>query len=277
MSFGFSLFEPKVLTEAELQQSSADWLSRIGPTLIDQWPADLLGLSIPTIFIPMPQNCTGLYEPKTFHSIADDLARQIDEVIGWDRKFFRLNSRSPKDAAWPFEVLASCSGKEIMSVIASSERCLDDFCHFARAKLPPVLCLRDFWPNIRPEYEFRCFIKDGATMAIAEYKDRPGAFEFDTRHDQALRARIDAYLDDVVKPRLHIQTVVVDVVLRREGVSLLEINPYGLSNPVGAVSYDAIEQVIPGIARLPGGGKQTAVLVSPIVEPGFEIPLEPDA
>lgn len=158
MSFDFSIFEAKAPTEEELRQSSADWLSRIGPTLIDQWPADLLGLSIPTIFIPMPQNCTGLYEPKTFHSIADDLARQIDDVIGWDRKFFRLNSRSPKDAVWPFEVLASCSGKEIMSVIASSERCLEDFSRFAYAKLPPVLCLRDFWWDIRPEYEFRCFV-----------------------------------------------------------------------------------------------------------------------
>ena len=246
------LIDFKMPTEEELRRSSAGWVKRVGPTLIDQWPKELLALSAPTIFIEMPRNSVNLFEIKTFHDIADVLAVEIDAKIGWDRKFFRLNSRSPKDAPWPFEPLVSCSGKEIVSVLASSERVLDDLCYFSHSDATPFLCLREFWPMVNFRNEYRCFIMDGKVLAVAEYMNRLES-SFDTptaESDITIRAAIDAYLTKKVIPRLHIKTVVVDIVAV-DGLRLLEINPYGLSDPVGARSYEAIEQEIPSIARLP--------------------------
>lgn len=249
------LISIKMPTEEELQASSAKWLELCGPTFIDNWPADLLAISAPTTFIDLPKDAVRMFDMSkaAFIAFASPLAAEIDKSVGWDRHFFRLNSRSPKDTPWPFETLASCSGKEIMGVMRSSERILDDLAYFSHSTAIPKICLREFWPSVTPEYEFRCFIADGETLAVAEYRNRlEQSWRADASRDQELRANIDRYLSDTVKPRLHISTVVVDIAIdHSREFRLIEINPYGSSDPVGAVSYKKIEAGIPGIARLP--------------------------
>jgi hypothetical protein len=255
----FKIPKPIMPTESELRITSAKWLSVVGPTLIDQWPADLLKLSAPTVFVELPQNLAEIMFGDHWCEKRRDLAEvaaQIDRVCDWDSKFFRLNSRSAKDSPWPFETLVSCSGREMFNVMASSERMLGDLCYFTHATVKPILCLREFWPEVRPEREFRCFIVDGQIMAVAEYRNR-GETSWNReglssgKSDADLRQSIDRYLIDVVKPRLHINTIVVDICHLHSGWRLLEINPYGRSDPVGAQSYDRIEAGIPDIARLP--------------------------
>lgn len=255
----FKIPEIIMPTEAELQRASAEWLSIVGPTLIDRWPKDLLELSAKTTFIDLPQDCASLFDgADAFKAIATPIADEIDRKTGWDRHFFRLNSRSPKDALWPLEMAVTCSGKEIVQIMACSARVLDDLCYFSHSTAKPKLCLRELWPGVRPEREYRCFIVDGKILAVAEYLnlygtslDKPPA-----KYDHDLRAKIDTYLTETVIPRLPITTVVVDVVLLHE-LRLIEINPYGRSDPVGAQTYAAIENGIAGIARLPRRGRKT--------------------
>lgn len=245
----FKIQEP---SEDDLRKSSARWLECVGPTLIDNWPEDLLALSAPTLFVDLPKDIAVTMFDIGPQSVGSDAANEIDAKLGWERRFFRLNSRSPKDAPFPFELPLSCSGKEMLQVMSCSERMLNDLCYFHHSTATPKLCLREFWPGVRPLYEYRCFVKDRKILAVAEYANCQTELWSAPLScaDAETRANIDIYLNETVLPRLHIDTVVVDIFVGPREMKLIEINPFGSSDPVGAQSYKAIENGIPGIARL---------------------------
>lgn len=254
---GFPKLIFKEPTPEERRAASEAWAARVRDTFIDRWPKDLAALSMPTRLVRFDKELAkAMFDgsPATWKRGHVELAAEIDAICGWDRKFFRLNSRSPKDFPWPFEVPISCSGREMLSVFASSERALDDIVMFYDAPDPLFICLRDWVPGMQPAWEFRCFVKDGDLLAVAEYGLEGLHFEPDA--DPAFRRIIDRYFAETVRPRLHIDTVVFDVYVggglaAGDAPMLIEINPYGLSDPVGAGSYDAIERGISGIARRP--------------------------
>jgi len=231
-------------TPEEHRAASLSWLARVGPTLIDQWPADVLALSAPTIFVPAPmETMRGLFgDQGSWRPGAAELAAELDGHMGWKRRFFRLNSRSPKDATWPFKLPVTCSGREVLSVMGASERVLDDLVHLNYLpEQPAFICLREFDHRIRPSDEYRCFVRDGDLVAVTHY-DYTNPIGAPLDGGQAIRARIDAYFTETLKPRLHIATVVFDVALSYDGaVILIELNPYGMSDPCWLGSYAGVE------------------------------------
>ena len=255
----FDIIAPKNPTKEELREANKPWAERIAPLLIDRWPAKLLALSMPTKFVPMPKGMLDdMFEARGWTDRTKSLAVAVDEALGFDRHFFRLNSRSPKDAPWPFEAPITCSGKEVVSVMRASERMLDDLCHFEHTDLEPVICLREQAFGLRPDVELRCFVKEGKVLAVAEYGHEP-VLATPVSADADLRKAAERYVLDVAGPHLPNDTVVVDIWMKPElgrPFSLIEINPYGWSDPVGAISYEAIEAGIPGIARHPLTGGQ---------------------
>lgn len=231
-------------TEAELRESSLRWFDRIGPTLIDRWPTDLAALSMPTEFVKFPiEIMEELFEPKgdQFSKGIVEFASELDAKIGWKRRFVRLNSRSPKDSTWPFEVPATISGKEAISMFAGSERILDDLCRFSHIpEHPALVCLRDWVYGFRSEGEYRCFVKDGKLIAVTHYDyTKPWSGPIDGGRE--LRQQIDRWFVEKVRPALPLETVVFDLHLDHKGFLLIEINPYGLSDPCHFQTYDRVE------------------------------------
>ena len=265
----FKNFMPRMPSEQELQESALQWEKVSGPCMLGNWPDDLAALSMPTQYVELPRNNGALYEHRTFLDHARPIAAKIDEIVGFDHVFFRLNSRSPKDSAWPMEIPVSCSGKVMMNVIATSERCLEDLGRMRYTITTPKICLREYQPGMQWRGEYRVFIKDRNVLAVAEYANgrTPELHQIDDDHDRWIRQAIDDYLASTVIPRLHLDTVVVDLWHRHWQKSspfmLIEINPYGLSDPVGAQSYHAIERGIPSIARLPRGAVEDDGSVQP--------------
>lgn len=232
-------------TEEELRESSLGWFERIGATLVDRWPADLAALSMPTEFIQFPSGLIPLmYDHKGDepHPDVQEVAAEVDAKIGWKRRFVRLNSRSPKDATWPYEVAATLSGKEAMSMLMGSERALDDLCYFSHIpEHPAYLCLREWVYGLSPRDEYRCFVKDGKLIAVTNY-DYTQPWAGPTDGGKELRQQIDCWFEERVRPALPIDTVVFDLWARpRGGFLLIEINPYGLSDPCYFKSYDRVE------------------------------------
>jgi hypothetical protein len=247
MSFLKSIPEPKMPTLEQHRATSLKWLKWNQPTLIDHWPADLAALSMPTKLVQVPD---GLYEEfcdlhdgKVPGPIMNAFAPVLDAEFGWDRKFIRLNSRSPKDLPWPFESPMTLSGKEALSILSCSMRVLDDLQEFSYLpEQPAYVCLRDIVYGMTPSKEFRCFVKAGDLIAVTHYDyQKPIKPPEDGGRD--LRTRIEAWFKDVLKPTLHLETVVFDIFVRHDGSFLLiEINPYGSSDTCFFGGYANMEK-----------------------------------
>lgn len=241
--------EIKMPTPEEHRAVSLAWLARIQQTLIDQWPAEMAALSMPTRLIRIDAAAVftaicDLHDRKDMDQVLLDLADELDAAIGWDRKFIRLNSRSPKDNIWPYEVPATLSGKEAVSMLAGSERVIDDLMEFQYVpEQPAYICLRDHIWWIRSENEFRCFVKDGKLVAVTHYdytKPVPEAF---IARGAEIRHLIDVFFEDRMRQCIPVKTLVFDVAMNTNDGSLMliEINPYGRSDPCWFGSYEAVE------------------------------------
>jgi hypothetical protein len=233
-------------TPEEHREASLAWLSRIEPTLIDRWPAELAALSMPTKLVRCPPDAfhlfCGLQNGAGPESLAE-FAGELDAAIGWDRKFIRLNSRSPKDWPWPFEVPATVSGKEAVLMLAGSERIIEDLMEFSYVpEAPAFVCLREFVPWVRGTNEFRCFVKDGSLIAVSHYDYTKPVPETYIAEGRSIRQKIDTFFADKLRACLPVDTVVFDVAMDRDGsLLLIEINPYGRSDPCWFGNYGNVE------------------------------------
>ena len=244
----FKIPELRMPTDEEHRAVSLKWLSRIQPTLIDQWPADLMALSIPTklmqIDVERAWTAIGdLYDGRGINDFWKGLALALDYHIRWDRKFIRLSSRSPKDNTFPFEVPATVSGKEACMMLMGSMRVMDDLMEFRWVpEQPAFVAIRDFDPRIRGENEFRCFVNDGDLIAVTHYDYTKPTPDWVRENDKQIREDIDRYFAKKLKPVLHVETVVFDLAhTNKQEFTLIEINPYGLSDPCHFGSYENVE------------------------------------
>lgn len=256
--------KPRIPTADEMRPSAEAWWSVLGPCAYDQWPDDLRALSSPTKMIPVPAElCGGIVE--WFYSHGErprpdglmDLVAAIDDAMDWRDHFVRLNSRSPKDATAP-GLPITCSGRQAISWFAVSERCFDDMCLFQY--LPPergraFVLVREnaaYWDLT----EIRAFIKNGRVVAstVYHYNDAKvlAAWVKGGVAVEAHESAMASFLVDKVIPACHLDTFVADIALSRMGhkLQLIEINPYGRSDPCLFGNYLAVEQWAGGLKKV---------------------------
>lgn len=236
----------KMPTNAEHRAISLQWLARCQPCLIDQWPKELADLSFPTEFVSVPEGTVeeffAMHDGKAPGPIMRELAAEMESRMNWRRHFVRLNSRSPKDCSYPFEVPATLSGREAILFLSSSMRVLDDLYEFKWVpEQPAFICLREWQYGLRSTEEYRCFVKDGELIAVTAY-DYTKEHTVPADGGASVREAIDIYFRSTLKPALHIDTVVFDLWMPpRQEPWLVEINPYGLSDPCFFGSYNDVE------------------------------------
>lgn len=233
---------PRQPTYEEHREASLAWYARCKSTLLDQLPKEILDLSMPTKFIEFPKELTEvLFEPNRREEL-NDFAAELDAAMGWDTHFIKLNSRSPKDWPWPFEIPATCSGKEALNILGSSERILEDLIQFKYLPEQPVyVCLREFVPIIRSNMEYRCFVKDYKIIAVSYY-DYTNPINAPADKGKETRTLIDNWYREKLEPCLHVKDVVFDLFINwNNDIILIELNPYGLSDPCCLESYENVE------------------------------------
>lgn len=225
-------------TEEELHRVCSAKYERVRPFMIDQWPQSVAALSMPTKMVAVdPKRMIDLWdEGPIVMEVAEEIAALLDAEMGWGEYFIRLNSRSPKDAA---DRLITCSGKQAVSWIMSSERCLDDCSMAAHAGSPLFVCLRE--PrHLHPDEEFRCFAKDGKVLGLSRYFYGQEPL-IQLRDPDTLLSAATAFYE--ANLAAHYPTVVFD--LYAPGTSqelLIELNPFGLSDPCLFGDYGAVER-----------------------------------
>lgn len=241
-------------SEEDMSRNALARYSAVAWTYIDQWPQSWRDMSIPTKLIEMNRaECMALKDIWEDEKAAQDakgllrgLADLLDHEMDWEWHFIRLNSRSPKDAVFPFQASVACDGKSAIRMLQLSfDRTCDDAVTMARAGKPCCIALRQWMPELfnSQEFEYRCFIKDGDLIAISQYRYDLGAMHH--LQDKKFRARVwaesEEYARKVLIDAKH-DSLVMDLWLPPHSDSLLiEVNPYGLSDPCCAESYQRIE------------------------------------
>lgn len=230
---------PQMPTDEELHTSNLAYYNSVAHTFIDNWPDEIRALSMPTKMVQIDASLMlRLWGNKRDdHSAAEEIAATLDAEMGWAPWLVRLNSRSPKDMSYPVAPI-TCSGKQAVWWIGGSERCLDDASMLYHAHKPLYICLRQY-VHMYEDAEFRCFAKGGKLLGVSRYFfDKEPE---DTMNDGRLWDGAEAYYETHLAK--HYPDIVFD--LHAPGFDnalLIEINPYGLSNPCCFDSYADIEE-----------------------------------
>lgn len=233
----------------ERRNSAIEWLKPQYGTCLDQLPKDVLELGPKTHFINLPVDrefIEDLFEAEagTRKSVIE-LARQLDDVFGWNEHVAKISTRSPKDS-WSNNGV-TISGKQAVAWFAASMRVLDDLVKLSNIPdiYTPQVCAREaFIPadGIRGNMEFRCFVSDQELIGISDY-DYANPISRDDSFWGACLSQITDWYNTQLKPRMHMDTYVFDVVMSTEGWQLIEVNPYGLSDPCFYKSYAELERI----------------------------------
>ncbi|KAJ0975153.1 hypothetical protein J5N97_017118 [Dioscorea zingiberensis] len=171
----------------------------------------------------------------SFPDLEDAVNRSITVLGG--AVLPKLNWSSPKDAAWISSdgSLRCTSFSDIALLLRSSDSISHDLsqaltlCSDASLDPPSTafyLALRKWYPSLRPEMEFRCFVRRRRLIAISQrevttfYPVLP-----DRKHE--IQPLIERFFDEVVRERFGSEDYTVDVyVTSDERVKVVDFNPW---------------------------------------------------
>ncbi len=164
----------------------------------------------------------------------------IESLKGYkhiDSFFAKLITRSPKDYLDGGYKLSSV--KEMTNALCSSMRTFEDMCVLRRIPEKAKLVVRPFI-NIPKEKEFRVFIKDYKINGITQYHwDRKS--EWINENSYFIEKSIRVFVESNIIPNIKKSDFVLDLFFNNSDYpKLIEINPYGLSDPCMFFDYNSL-------------------------------------
>ncbi|EPS73179.1 hypothetical protein M569_01578, partial [Genlisea aurea] len=165
--------------------------------------------------------------------------------------FPKLNWSSPKDAAWISSTgnLGCTSFSEIVLLLKSSDSVIHDLCYAYdsckdRTSSRPskfFLALRKWYPTLKPEMEFRCFVKDNHLVGVCQREVTnfyPALVEL--QHD--LKTLILEFFMGKVEGKFGSKNYTFDVyVTKDKRVKVLDFNPWSGSTLPLLFSWEELE------------------------------------
>jgi hypothetical protein len=213
--------------------------TKIEPCLMHNWSYKLWDLSYgDNILIPMPVEDFA----KVFDGEVNEKVRKfvdaLDRAIDGHKWFVKTSNRSPKDEKNPPIVQ---SGIEVLHMFANSERIADDI--FSVANRKPFYTVLRSVRNIPPPLEFRCFVRNRNLIGITQYfYDK--VFKYSDHALAEIEAKIRSFHEKVNKA-FGARNYVFDVYFSGDlkDITLIEVNPYNLSDPCLFKNYDRLESL----------------------------------
>jgi len=236
----------KIPSEEQLDKNAREWWAMLEPHCFHKWSPKLLELTYPLLMVGLPrpliERLLHAYDglsKEASQELESDLVALIDGRWDFSERFFmKLCSRSPKDFLSDGPTIRPLTSSwEMLTAIMASERCLDDLCMLARID-NPYLVLRPYI-DIEPWREFRVFVKDGKVAGISQYHYTLD-FEFTDQNIDDIDWLIRDFMDNSAIPNFPLPDFVADIVFD-DPIMLLEINPFGLSDPCLFKSYDNLD------------------------------------
>lgn len=162
----------------------------------------------------------------------------LDSIASSTGFFAKLTSRSPKDYTADFKNFtkpkAIYTPMQILDSLMNSERTFEDLCRFKH--LGECNLFIRTYQEFEAKHEWRVFVKDGKINGISQYY-YGNDFGYSEELMLILESDIRTFINDKVTPEMRTKTYVVDVIADGNTVTLLETNPYGLSDPCLFGSY----------------------------------------
>ncbi|XP_052203311.1 uncharacterized protein LOC127808759 isoform X1 [Diospyros lotus] len=166
--------------------------------------------------------------------------------------FPKLNWSAPKDSAWISSTgsLKCTSFSEIALLLRSSDSLVHDLCHAydscsdKTSSRPSSfsLALRKWYPSLRPEMEFRCFIYDQHLVGISQ-REVTGFYPALVERKKELEMLIQEFFLDEVRLKFESENYTFDVYVRKDGrVKLLDFNPWGAFTLPLLFTWEELEQ-----------------------------------
>ncbi|XP_019102975.1 uncharacterized protein LOC104883689 isoform X2 [Beta vulgaris subsp. vulgaris] len=188
--------------------------------------------------------------PPSFPELELKIKDSIESLGG--AVFPKLNWSSPKDTAWisPTGTLKCTSFSDIALLLKSSDSLVHDLCHAYDSctdktlSRPPhfYLALRKWYPSIRPEMEFRCFVHAQQLVGISQREVTayyPSVLE---RKDE-LKDLIHDFFFNNIEGRFDSEDYTFDVYVTKDRrVKLIDFNPWGAFTLPLLFAWEELEQ-----------------------------------
>ncbi|WOL13064.1 hypothetical protein Cni_G21833 [Canna indica] len=164
--------------------------------------------------------------------------------------FPKLNWSAPKDAAWISTdgTLRCCSFADVALLLHSSDSIAHDlsflpFSPFSSCSpFAFYLALRKWYPSLRPEMEFRCFVRHQQLVAISQ-REVTNFYPaiLDRRHH--ILPLIQDFFSEVIRPSFESRNYIFDVYVTSGGrVKLIDFNPWRLFTLPLLFTWEELEE-----------------------------------
>ncbi|GJN06034.1 hypothetical protein PR202_ga23719 [Eleusine coracana subsp. coracana] len=89
------------------------------------------------------------------------------------------------------------------------------------------LALRKWYPGLRPESEFRCFVREKRLVSVSQ-RDASAYYPSLPGWSAEVQPKIEAFFEEVIQPQFASDNYTFDVYVRADGrVKLIDFNPWG--------------------------------------------------
>ncbi|KAJ1282963.1 hypothetical protein BS78_03G091300 [Paspalum vaginatum] len=104
------------------------------------------------------------------------------------------------------------------------------------------LALRKWYPGIRPESEFRCFVRERKLIAVSQ-RDASAYYPSLPGWSSEVQPKIESFFEDVIEPQFASNNYTFDVYVRADGrVKLIDFNPWGAYTLPLLFSWEELEE-----------------------------------
>ncbi|XP_010537786.1 PREDICTED: cell division cycle protein 123 homolog [Tarenaya hassleriana] len=167
--------------------------------------------------------------------------------------FPKLNWSAPKDAAWisPTQNLRCTCFSEIALLLRSSDSLVHDLCHAYDScsdktiSRPPsfFLALRKWYPSLRPDMEFRCFVRSNQLVGMCQ-REVTTFYPVLLDKKEELKALIEDFFHESVRAKFESDKYIFDVyVTGNRRVKLIDFNPWGASTLPLMYTREELERI----------------------------------
>lgn len=246
------------------EEAAKDWYSCLDGVKFSDWGKDLFRYSTLIKEIDIPSelfiNCFERKD-KAEHRLVDYIQKHIKNRKNWffyrgehiRELFIKLESRSPKDYLqdYPRTIIKPViSGKDIVDALLGSLRTFEDLCFLVKLKNTVKLYIRPFFNFYQP-FEWRVFVKNGEVIGISKqfYNE---SYDYKEKYLLETKDSIECFMKNICIPNIKIKDFVVDLYVNPDNkywvgkkqileTTIIETNPYGLSDPCLFKSYKELE------------------------------------